>query len=124
MPDHSTYIARGASGAEYTFSVCTRIAELPECAGLYVFLRRDTGVLGIATPLYFGRADTSIANRIHGHAKWHEALSLGVNAIGVLECPEADLADLARREEDLVAGPQTPLNAPPGPVQAGIPHVH
>lgn len=107
----------GASGQRYRFRLTTVIAELPEQPGLYAFARIDPGVLGITTPLFIGRAVSSIAARIHGHEKWHEARALGINAIGVLPCPELDRDELHAWELDLRQGCITPLNDPePGPI--------
>lgn len=104
MSHLTRYTATGASGRAYAFDVRTSIDDLPEHPGLFVFLRIDTGVLGIASPLFFGYADTSIADRIHGHEKWHEALDLGVNAIGVLDGTGRSAAHLAGMVQD-ITGP-------------------
>lgn len=74
--------------------------------GVYLFVRIDQREQRYA-PLYVGQT-TSLAARLPGHERWHEAERLGATQVHakVIQAP----GDRARLEENLIRTFNPPLN--------------
>ncbi|MGR3322380.1 MAG: hypothetical protein ACU0DK_10655 [Pseudooceanicola sp.] len=97
----------GASGRIYDFTLCASLHHLPEGPGIFAYLCMGRDEMAPPQVLYFGRAETGLAQVIPRHPKFEAAVGFGLDAYAVLEMG-GPLDDV---QADLVTGTPTALNA-------------
>ncbi|MWB78523.1 hypothetical protein GLS40_10840 [Pseudooceanicola sp. 216_PA32_1] len=103
----AVFRATGGSGRAWDFTVERSLDTLPDVPGIFVLLAVPPARIGPPRALFFGRAETGLADTIPRHEKFEPAIRMGLNAFGVIAMDTR----LDEAQADLLAGTPTPLNA-------------